>query len=109
MDRISLDDLFDRRLDFPDIYARKRFVRLVGVDEAKSRLTKLLAVLVNPPARALGYNVFIRTRTSCWNIWNAGLRLSSLPAMLGPARLNWRRQWAMPSRDRRTSVSRFSH
>ena len=48
MERISLDDLFDRRLDFPDIYARKRFVRLVGVDEAKSRLTKLLAVLVNP-------------------------------------------------------------
>ncbi len=45
---ISLDDLFDRRLDFPDIDARKRFDRLVGVDEAKSRLTKVLAVLVNP-------------------------------------------------------------
>lgn len=48
MDRVTLDDLFDRRLDFPDMDARKRFLRLVGVDEAKSRLTKILAVLVNP-------------------------------------------------------------
>ena len=48
MDRISLDDLFDRCLDFPDIDARKRYARLVGVEEAKSRLTKVLAVLVNP-------------------------------------------------------------
>jgi AAA+ superfamily predicted ATPase len=48
MDRIALDDLFDRRLDFPDLDARKRFTRLVGVDEAKSRLTKILAVLINP-------------------------------------------------------------
>jgi hypothetical protein len=48
MDRISLDDLFDRRLDFPDMSARKRFTRLVGVDEAKSRLSKLLGILINP-------------------------------------------------------------
>lgn len=48
MNRIALDDLFDRRLDFPDIDAQKRYVRLVGVDDAKSRLTKVLAVLVNP-------------------------------------------------------------
>ena len=48
MDRITIDDLFDRRLDFPDIGAAKRFHRLVGVDEAKSRLTKLLGILVNP-------------------------------------------------------------
>lgn len=48
MSGISIDDLFDRRLDFPDICARKRFSRLVGVEEAKSRLTKLLGILVNP-------------------------------------------------------------
>jgi AAA+ superfamily predicted ATPase len=35
-------------MDFPDLDARKRFTRLVGLDEAKSRLTKILAVLVNP-------------------------------------------------------------
>ena len=48
MDTISLDDVFDRRLDFPDIDAQKRYVRLVGVDKAKTRLAKVLAVLVNP-------------------------------------------------------------
>jgi AAA+ superfamily predicted ATPase len=48
MDRISLDDLFDRRLDFPDMSARRRFTRLVGVDEAKSRLSELLGILINP-------------------------------------------------------------
>ena len=48
MASISLDDLFDRRLDFPDIDAQKRYTRLVGIDEAKSRMTKVLCVLVNP-------------------------------------------------------------
>jgi AAA+ superfamily predicted ATPase len=48
MEKIGLDDLFDRRLSFPDISARKRFSRLVGIDEAKSRLTKMLGILVNP-------------------------------------------------------------
>ena len=48
MASISIDDLFDRPLDFPDINARKRYTRLVGIDEAKSRLTKVLGVLVNP-------------------------------------------------------------
>jgi AAA+ superfamily predicted ATPase len=44
----SLNDLFDRRLSYPDVDAAKRFARLVGIDAAKSRLTKLLGVLVNP-------------------------------------------------------------
>ena len=48
MDRINIDDLFDRRLTFPDPAAKRRLGRLVGIDEAKARLTKLLAVLVNP-------------------------------------------------------------
>lgn len=48
MERFPIDDLFDRRLDFPDIDAQKRYTRLVGVEVAKSRLTKVLAVLVNP-------------------------------------------------------------
>jgi AAA+ superfamily predicted ATPase len=48
MDKIGIDDLFDRRLTYPELSARKRFARLVGIDEAKSRLTKLLGILVNP-------------------------------------------------------------
>ena len=48
MSGLTIDDLFDRRLDFPDSSARKRFARLVGVDEAKSRMSKLLGILVNP-------------------------------------------------------------
>lgn len=48
MERINLDDLFDRRLTFPDMAASKRLSRMVGVDEPKSRLTKILGVLINP-------------------------------------------------------------
>jgi AAA+ superfamily predicted ATPase len=48
MDKLGIDDLFDRRLTYPDLSARKRFARLVGIDEAKSRVTKLLGILVNP-------------------------------------------------------------
>ncbi len=47
-EKIPLDDLFDRRLVFPDQGAHRRFARLVGIDDAKTRLTKLLGVLVNP-------------------------------------------------------------
>ena len=48
MDGLTLQDLFDRRLDFPDIDARKRLSRLVGIDNVKGRLTKMLGILVNP-------------------------------------------------------------
>jgi AAA+ superfamily predicted ATPase len=48
MDRIALEDLFDRRLTFPDISAQRRYARLVGMDDTKTRLTKLMASLVNP-------------------------------------------------------------
>lgn len=47
-ERLTLGELFDRRLDFPDLDARRRLNRLVGVDEAKQRLTKMLGILVNP-------------------------------------------------------------
>ncbi len=48
MDQPIIDDLFDRRLAFPDMGAQKRLARLVGIDDARIRLTKLLAILVNP-------------------------------------------------------------
>jgi AAA+ superfamily predicted ATPase len=48
MERINIDDLFDRRLTFPDMSASKRLNRMVGVDEPKSRLSKILGILINP-------------------------------------------------------------
>jgi AAA+ superfamily predicted ATPase len=43
-----IDGLFERRSVFPDVMAQERFARLVGLDDHKSRLTKILAILVNP-------------------------------------------------------------
>lgn len=46
--RPSVDDLFEHRLAFPDIDARERLGHLVGLEDQKARLTKILALLVNP-------------------------------------------------------------
>lgn len=44
----AVDELFERRMNYPDVDARERFARLVGLDEHKARLTKILGLLVNP-------------------------------------------------------------
>lgn len=44
----SLDELFDQRQSYPDIDSRARLERLVGLDEQKSRLSKILGLLVHP-------------------------------------------------------------
>jgi SpoVK/Ycf46/Vps4 family AAA+-type ATPase len=44
----ALDDLFEHRVTYPDPVAKERLDRLVGLDDHKSRLTKILALLVNP-------------------------------------------------------------
>lgn len=44
----SLDDLFERRITYPDFEPQARFARLVGLDEQKIRLAKILGLLVNP-------------------------------------------------------------
>jgi len=46
--RSSLDDVFEHRMNYPDIDFQERFSRLVGIDQQKSRLTKILGLLVNP-------------------------------------------------------------
>lgn len=46
--RPSLDELFDRRVEFPDPIAQERLARLVGLDDYKERLAKMLGVLVHP-------------------------------------------------------------
>lgn len=44
----SLDELFENRIVYPDFEAQERLSRLVGLDDQKSRLTKVLSLLVNP-------------------------------------------------------------
>lgn len=46
--QIPIDDLFYRRLTYPDVTQRERFQNLVGIDDQKTRLTKVLAILINP-------------------------------------------------------------
>lgn len=48
MTNLSIDELFDRRLEFPDLDAKIRYNNLVGIDEPKVRLEKLLGLLINP-------------------------------------------------------------
>jgi SpoVK/Ycf46/Vps4 family AAA+-type ATPase len=44
----TLDELFEHRTTYPDVDAQERLARLVGLDGHKARLTKILALLVNP-------------------------------------------------------------
>lgn len=44
----TLDELFERRLTYPDIEPQERLARLVGLDEHKARLTKMIGLLINP-------------------------------------------------------------
>ena len=44
----ALDELFERRITYPDCEPQERLARLVGLDDHKSRLAKILSLLVNP-------------------------------------------------------------
>lgn len=46
--RPTLDELFERRISYPDIDPQARLARLVGLDEQKVRLAKILGLLINP-------------------------------------------------------------
>lgn len=48
MEQIGMDELFDRRMTFPDPDAQQRLARLVGIDNEKDRLAKTLGILINP-------------------------------------------------------------
>ncbi|MFJ2684421.1 AAA family ATPase [Pseudomonas sp. NPDC087342] len=43
----TLDELFENRMNYPDFEPQARLARLVGLDEQKQRLTKVLGLLVN--------------------------------------------------------------
>jgi AAA+ superfamily predicted ATPase len=44
----ALDGLFERHITYPDFEPQERLARLVGLDDQKARLTKILSLLVNP-------------------------------------------------------------
>ena len=44
----GIGNLFEERVAFPDPDARERLARLVGLDAHKTRLARMLAVLINP-------------------------------------------------------------
>lgn len=44
----NIDELFDRRIRYPDFDPQERLGGLVGLDEHKERLQKMLGLLVNP-------------------------------------------------------------
>jgi AAA+ superfamily predicted ATPase len=47
MSQLALDDLFERRMTYPDFEFKERLDRLVGLDDYKLRLSKMLGLLVN--------------------------------------------------------------
>lgn len=46
--RPSFEELFEQPFEYPDVEIRERFTDLVGLDEHKSRLIKILSLLINP-------------------------------------------------------------
>jgi hypothetical protein len=61
----ALDELFERRLTFPDVEPQERLARLVGLDDQKERLSKILGLLVNPAGLRLGPRSTTPTRKGC--------------------------------------------
>jgi len=45
--RPPIDELFEHRINYPDVGSQERLARLVGVDDQKVRLAKILGLLVN--------------------------------------------------------------
>ncbi len=45
--RPTIDDLFDSPITYPDVEARDRLACLVGLDEHKARLAKIIGLLIN--------------------------------------------------------------
>lgn len=44
----SFDEIFEQAIVYPDVDMKQRLDRLVGLDEQKAQLTKMLSLLVNP-------------------------------------------------------------
>ena len=49
---VAVDTLFERRVAFPNPVSRERLDRLVGLDDHRTKLTKILGLLVHPEGLA---------------------------------------------------------
>jgi len=47
-DKPTVDEIFERRIILPDFESQSRLSFLIGLDDHKKRLTKMLSLLVNP-------------------------------------------------------------
>jgi len=76
----AIDDLFERRLAYPDVDAQERLAHLVGLDNHKARLTKILGLLVNPS----GLESWAKTHHPAANgVLNSVLRRPPLVVLAG--------------------------
>ena len=48
MTQLTINDLFDRPVTYPNVEVQERLDNLVGLDEHKARLAKILGLLINP-------------------------------------------------------------
>lgn len=46
--RPTLDELFERRITYPDCDSQERLARLIGLDDHKDRLAKIIGLLIDP-------------------------------------------------------------
>ncbi len=78
--RPALDELFERRITYPDFDPQERLARLVGLDDHKARLTKILGLLINPA----GLEAWAKTHHPGANgILNSVLRRPPLVVLAG--------------------------
>jgi SpoVK/Ycf46/Vps4 family AAA+-type ATPase len=76
----ALNELFDCRINYPDFVPQERLARLIGLDNQKSRLAKILGLLVNP----LGLEAWVRKyHTGADGLLNTVLRRPPLVVLAG--------------------------
>jgi SpoVK/Ycf46/Vps4 family AAA+-type ATPase len=76
----SIEELFERRITYPDFEHQERLTRLVGLDDQKARLTKILSLLVNPA----GIEAWVRTHhAAAEGLLNTVLRRPPLVVLAG--------------------------
>jgi SpoVK/Ycf46/Vps4 family AAA+-type ATPase len=77
---LTLDTLFERRLSYPDFEHQERLERLIGLDDHKSRLAKILGLLINPVGLA---NWMERYHPESTDLLNTVLRRPPLVVLAG--------------------------